>query len=105
MASVKISSSVQAATIHIARRSGIINMSIPHKFTIVQMIHISGHKKQKTFMDYIKLSSDEIADEIDAIANDTKSKVCLLLILISLCDFKYNVYLSSKTYLYSIPLI
>ena len=56
-------------------------------------------------MDYIKLSSDEIADEIDAIANGTKSKVCLLLILISLCDFKYNAYLSSKTYLYSIPLI
>lgn len=27
-------------------------------------MHVSGHKSQKTFMDYIKLSSWEIADEI-----------------------------------------
>lgn len=27
---------------------------------------VSGHKTQKTFMDYIKLSSEEIADEIAA---------------------------------------
>lgn len=98
MASVKVLFSAQSAhfncvTTHMARRSDITNMHLIHKYTIVQMIHISGQKKQKTFMDYIKLSSDEIADEIDAIANDTKSKVCLLLILISLCDFKYNVYL------------
>lgn len=30
---------------------------------------------QKTFIDYIKLTSDEIADEIDAIANPTKADV------------------------------
>ena len=34
------------------------------KYTILQMMHVSGHKTQKTFMDYIKLSSEEIADEI-----------------------------------------
>ncbi len=34
-----------------------------------------SNKTQKTFMDYIKLSSDEIADEIDAIANGAKSEV------------------------------
>lgn len=28
------------------------------------MMHASGHKAHKTFMDYIKLSSEEIADEI-----------------------------------------
>ncbi len=56
-------------TTHTARRSGITNMYHSHKFTIVQMMHVSGHKTQKTFMDYIKLSSDEIADEIDAIVN------------------------------------
>lgn len=39
------------------------------------MMHVSGHKTQKTFMDYIKLSSDEIADEIDAIINATKEGV------------------------------
>ena len=31
-------------------------------FTIVQMMHVSDHTTQKTFIDYIKLSSDEIAD-------------------------------------------
>jgi len=62
-------------TTHTARRSGITNMYLTHKYTIVQMMHVSGHKTQKTFMDYIKLSSDEIADEIDAIANGTKSDV------------------------------
>ena len=59
-------------TTHTARRSGITNMYLSHKFTIVQMMHVSGHKTQKTFMDYIKLSSDEITDEIDAIVNGTK---------------------------------
>ncbi len=59
-------------TTHTARRSGITNMYLTHKYTIVQMMHVSGHKTQKTFMDYIKLSSDEIADEIDAIANPTE---------------------------------
>lgn len=62
-------------TTHTARRSGITNMYLTHKYTIVQMMHVSGHKTQKTFMDYIKLSSDEIADEIDAIANGSKSEV------------------------------
>lgn len=62
-------------TTHTARRSGITNMYLSHKYTIVQMMHVSGHKTQKTFMDYIKLSSDEIADEIDAIANPTQNDV------------------------------
>ena len=62
-------------TTHTARRSGITNMYLTYKYTIVQMMHVSGHKTQNTFMDYIKLSSDEIADEIDAIANPAKSDV------------------------------
>lgn len=62
-------------TTHTARRSGITNMYLTHKYTILQMMHVSGHKTQKIFMDYIKLSSDEIADEIDAIANQTKMDV------------------------------
>jgi hypothetical protein len=41
-------------TTHTARRSGITNMYLSHKYTIVQMMHVSGHKTQKTFMDYIK---------------------------------------------------
>ena len=51
-------------TTYTVRRSGITNMYLSHKFTILQMMHVSGHKAQKTFMDYIKLSSEEIADEI-----------------------------------------
>ena len=65
----------KCVTTHTARRSGITNMYLTHKYSIVQMMHVSGHKTQKTFMDYIKLSSDEIADEIDAIANGAKSEV------------------------------
>lgn len=65
----------QSVTTHTARRSGITNMYLSHKFTIVQMMHISGHKTQKTFMNYIKLSSDEIADEIDAIVNANKGEI------------------------------
>ena len=51
-------------TSHTARRTGITNMYLSHKYTILQMMHVCGHKTQKTFMDYIKLSSEEIADEI-----------------------------------------
>ena len=65
-------------TTHNALRSGITNMYLSYKFLIVQMMHVSGHKTQKTFMDYIKLSSDEIVDEIDAIANGAKSEVFLI---------------------------
>ena len=34
-----------------------------------------GFNHSRTFMDYIKLSSDEIADEIDAIVNGGKDEV------------------------------
>ncbi len=54
----------KCVTSHTARRTGITNMYLSHKYTILQMMHVSGHKTQKTFMDYIKLSSEEIADEI-----------------------------------------
>ena len=62
-------------TSHTARRSGITDMYLLYKYTIVQMMQVSGHKPQKTIVDYIKLSSDEIADEIDAIANPAKVDV------------------------------
>lgn len=58
-------------TTHTARRSGITNMYLSHRYSMLQMMHVSGHKTEKTFRDYIKLSSDEIADEIDAIASST----------------------------------
>ena len=52
--------------------SGITNMYHSHEFTIVQMMHVRVHKTQKTFMDYIQLSSEEIADEINAIVAASK---------------------------------
>lgn len=45
---------------------GITNMYLSHKFAIGRMMHVSDHKTQKTFMDYIMISSNEIANEIDA---------------------------------------
>lgn len=54
----------ECVTSHTARRTGITNMYLSHRYTILQMMHVSGHKTQKTFMDYIKLSSEEIADEL-----------------------------------------
>lgn len=40
-------------TTHTARRSGITNMYLSHKFTIVQIMHVSGHKPPKTFLEYV----------------------------------------------------
>lgn len=62
-------------TTHIARRSDITNIYLSHKYTIVRIMHVSGHKTQKTFMDHIKLSSDKIADEIEAIVNANKCEI------------------------------
>lgn len=49
---------------HTARRSGITNLYLTGLFDSVQLMSISGHKDQHTFMEYIKLSSDEVADLI-----------------------------------------
>lgn len=34
-------------TTHTARRSGITNIFLSHKYTILQMMHVSGHKTQR----------------------------------------------------------
>lgn len=49
---------------HTARRSGITNLYKTGLFDTVQMMSVSGHKDEGTFMEYIKLSSEEIADAI-----------------------------------------
>lgn len=59
---------------HTARRSGITNLYLTGKFDTVQMMSVSGHKDVKTFMDYIKLSKLELADEIAARISEHKSK-------------------------------
>lgn len=54
----------ELVTSHTARRSGITNLYLTGMFDDIQMMSISGHKDPKTFREYIKLSSDEIADKI-----------------------------------------
>ena len=56
---------------HTARRTAITNMYLSGKYTnIRQIMSISGHKKEETFMRYVRLSPDEKADEIANIATD-----------------------------------
>ncbi len=50
-------------TCQTTRRTGITNICLSHKYTILQMMHLSGHKTQEAFMDSINLSSEEIGDE------------------------------------------
>ena len=46
-------------------------MYLSGKYTnIRQIMNISGHKKEETFMRYVRLSPDEKADEIANIATD-----------------------------------
>jgi len=49
---------------HTARRTGITNLYLTGKFDVFQMMHVSGHKEAKTFREYIKLSGDEMAEQI-----------------------------------------
>jgi len=54
----------QLVSTHTARRTGITLMYLSHKYDLLQMMSVSGHKNTETFKSYIRLSSDEIADEM-----------------------------------------
>lgn len=54
----------QLISTHTARRSGITNMYLSRKYTIPQMMSVSGHKDERTFKDYVKLSLDELAEVV-----------------------------------------
>ena len=54
----------QLISTHTARRSGITNMYLSGKYTVQQMMSVSGHKDQRTFLDYVKLSMDELAEVV-----------------------------------------
>lgn len=56
----------ELVTSHTARRTGITNLYLTGRFDIYQMMHVSGHKEAKTFKEYIKLSGDEMAEQIAA---------------------------------------
>ena len=60
---------------HTARRSGITNLYLSGNFDTYQMISISGHRDEKTFYEYIKLSSDEVADSIAKKMDERKEAI------------------------------
>ena len=53
----------ECVTSHTARRTGITNMYLSHRYTSLQMMQISGHKTERIFRRYIKLTAEEIAEE------------------------------------------
>lgn len=55
---------------HTARRTAITNMFLSGKYTITQMMYVSGHKKEKTFNNYVKLSLEEFADNVASASTD-----------------------------------
>ena len=56
----------QLISTHTARRSGITNMWLSKKYSVGMMMSVSGHKDERTFRDYVKLSADEFADVVAA---------------------------------------
>ena len=55
---------------HTARRSCITNMYLSKKFSVQQMMSVSGHKTETMFYKYVKLSLDEYADSVASAAVD-----------------------------------
>ena len=55
---------------HSVRRTCLTNMYLSGKYTTRQMMSVSGHKKEETFMKYIRLSLDEKADDVADAASD-----------------------------------
>ena len=55
---------------HTARRTAITNMYLSGKFSTRQIMSVSGHKKEETFLKYIRLSLDEKADDVANAAAD-----------------------------------
>lgn len=58
----------QLVTTHTARRTCLTNMHLSGKFSIAQMMSISGHKTVEVFFEYLKQSADEQADSLIAVA-------------------------------------
>ncbi len=54
----------QLISSHTCRRSCITNMYLSRKYTIPQMMSVSGHKDERTFREYVKLDKDELAETV-----------------------------------------
>lgn len=57
---------------HTARRTAITNLYLSKLFNNIQLMHVSGHKTERAFLEYIRLSGDEIAEDIDNILQRQK---------------------------------
>ena len=55
---------------HSVRRTCLTNMYLSGKYSTRQMMSVSGHKKEETFLKYIRLSLDEKADDVASAAVD-----------------------------------
>jgi len=62
----------EMVTTHTARRTALTNLYLTRLFDSFQLMHVSGHKTEKAFWVYIRLSSDEIAEGIDKILQKEK---------------------------------
>ncbi|MCM1475002.1 MAG: site-specific integrase [Muribaculaceae bacterium] len=60
----------QLISCHTARRTCITNMYLSGKFSTRQIMSVSGHKKEDTFLKYVRLSLDEKADDVAMAAAD-----------------------------------
>lgn len=70
-AGIPVKAKYEMITTHTARRSGITLMYLSKKFDLRQMMHVSGHRDIASFNEYIKLSGDDVADEMsEMIGND-----------------------------------
>ena len=49
---------------HTARRSCVTNLYLSNKYSVAEIMSISGHKTEKTFREYIRCSADTIAEGI-----------------------------------------
>lgn len=54
----------QLISTHTARRNGFTNMFLSRKYTIPQMMSVSGHNDERTLLDYVQLSLNEFAEEV-----------------------------------------
>ena len=65
-----IKSKYELISCHTARRTAVTNMYLSGKFSTRQIMSVSGHKKETTFLKYIRLSLDEKADDVANAASD-----------------------------------
>ncbi|MCH5335476.1 MAG: hypothetical protein J1D86_06725 [Alistipes sp.] len=45
-------------------------MYLSQRYTIPQMMSVSGHKEERTFKEYVKLSLDELAEVVAMSSTD-----------------------------------